>query len=76
MQGDKVTVLVDRGDGKVVEHVLTATSPGGTVVVDMDSDSSTAGICSVEERSRGGNVRARVRVSLERLVSIVEEPAR
>lgn len=71
MQNDKVTVLVDRGEGKTVKHEVTATSPGGTVVVDRDDHGWT-----VEERTRGGSVRARVRVLYDRLVSIVEEPAR
>lgn len=71
MQGDRVTVLVDRGEGKTVEHVLTANSPGGTVVVNEDG-----GVWSITEYSRGGNVRARVRVVEDRLVSIAEEPDR
>ena len=71
MQGDTVTVLVDRGEGKVVDHVVRATSPGGSVVVDGEG-----GDWDIQERSRGGTIRARVRVPYARLISIVEEPAK
>lgn len=71
MQGDTVTVLASRGGGKVVEHVVKATSPGGSVSAEF-----TQGVWDVREHSRGGTVRARVRVPDYRLISIVEEPAK
>lgn len=71
MLGDKVLVLVDVGNGATREEAVSATRAGGSVDVRVGDAWAI-----VEESSQSGAVVRSVRVPVDRVVAVIEEPRR